>query len=95
MVELDEAKDKCYTYFQTLENTLTANDTLYYATNHPTIADHQLFFEMTDTILLSMPLDRFPRIKQWMTNCENAPGIRELHKQWRKEILPIFRAQIN
>ena len=73
---------------------LAKNNTKFFATDAPSIADHQLFFQMTDAILFKIPYDNFPRVKQWMKECEKAPGIREVHKEWTEVTLPKMQAMM-
>ena len=70
------------------------NGKKFIATDAPSIADHQLFFQMTDATLLNIPLDNYPRIKKWMQNCESAPGIHDTHKEWMGVSLPKLQAMM-
>lgn len=46
-----------------MEDELVRNGKRFYATDTPSIADHILFFEISDAILLDMSLDDYPKLK--------------------------------
>lgn len=90
-----DATAKCQENFQKLEDMLKKNGSKFIATANPTIADHQLFCQMTDAVLFKIPYDNFPKIKQWMRACEKAPGIREVHQEWLDVTVPKMQAMMN
>ena len=53
-----------------------------------TIADFQLFAEFKDMDYLSKTWDKYPLISQWHDACRAHKGIKELHDDWEKYVLP-------
>ena len=53
-----------------------------------TIADHQLFAEFKDMDYLSRTWEQYPLISKWHDACRESAGIKEVHDEWDKGVLP-------
>eukprot|EP00347_Sterkiella_histriomuscorum_P018942 403343567 len=74
---------------ETFEKLLTQYDTTYVATNDVTIADLQLFFEITNMHLLKESFDQYPAIKAWFDNVSKHEVVAKVQEQWSAVTTPI------
>ena len=89
--KLTAAEAKAHEQFQFLENLLQNNNCKYLATDKPSIADHQVFFQLSDYQIYGLNLDKYPAVLAWYNTCRKAPGINEVHSEWEKNILPVMK----
>lgn len=50
---------------------------------------------MSDVYLFKISIDNYPKTKEWMKACENAPGMREVQKDFMENMVPKMQAMMN
>lgn len=62
---------------------------LYAVGNAPSIADYQLFCHVKGFDYLQKTLDAYPNIMRWHDAVSSLKGIKEVHDEWEKAVLPV------
>ena len=87
---MDELKEKIPDVFAKFDKFLEGQD--FWAGNEMSIADFQLYCEMTDVDFnnTASMIDNYPNIKAWRARCAETKGIKEVHNADFHNLLPIL-----
>ena len=69
---------------------LSQYDTKFVATNDVTIADFQLYFELTNLIVLKQNWENYPAITAWYNAVSENEAVKKVNEQWNTTIAPFI-----
>ena len=77
--ELEDAEKKMHDGLKTLETTLAEGKTTFIAGDHLTIADLQIFHEVTNLLIYEIPFNNYTAITAWFNAVLAVPEARAIH----------------